>query len=423
MADFRPFTALRFDTQVAGEPSSLIAPPYDVVSAAEKAELYARSRFNIARVDYGPELPGDSESDNRYLRAGLEIKDWRQQGALKTDPTPRLFVYDQEFEVAGHRLRRRSVFGKLRLEEWDAGVILPHEHTRARDKQDRLDLLRAIRVNSSPIMALYQASKPALHIGDEDIDAAVMQATMSGERHSLRPLKTLAAEAFSAALATERLYIADGHHRYETALNYRNECRARADTWTGEEPENFLLAALIDMSDPGLVVLPIHRLLELSQRERLAKRIEGLFDVVEVPNLEAGLARLQQMAGRGTAFVTLGLEGSGVHYLTVRDLNAVARAIPAEHPAAWRSLDVAVLHYALLPALGFEQTADNIAFTEDAQEAAAEVSAGHWQIAVLLNPTRVDQIVDVASAGERMPQKSTFFYPKLGTGMVLYALD
>jgi uncharacterized protein (DUF1015 family) len=425
MADFRPFAALRYDTAMAGDASNLIAPPYDVVSAEQARALYARSPYNISRVDYGPERPDDTETENRYTRARRELDGWRQRGVLKPDGEPRFYVYDQEFKLEGAILRRRSLFGALRLEEWEKGIIIPHEHTRPRDKADRYSLLEATRVQLSPIMALYQDPGVATALTDSAIEAPVLEAVLDGDRHTLRPVAAPAASDIQTSLANQRLYIADGHHRYEVSLACRNERRAAATHWTGDEPENFVLAALIDVADPGLVVLPTHRLLRLPDPD-----LTGIGDAFDIKGMTGGHEGLHALtealaaAGReGSAFGLISDRGAGLRLLTLRDRARVDASLPADRLPDWRALDVAVLHYAVLPAIGFAESPDTIAFIETAEEAFEAVAHGVWDAAVLLNPTRVEQIIATGNAGERMPQKSTFFYPKLATGVVMRSFD
>jgi uncharacterized protein (DUF1015 family) len=428
MADFRPFRALRYDTTVAGKAEALIAPPYDVVSPEQIAALHARSPYNVSRVDYGDSREGDTDADNRYTRSKQELDAWLRAGVLKVDSEPYIYAYDQEFEVHGERRTRRSLFGRLRVEEWDKGIILPHEHTRPRDKADRYHLLEATRVNLSPILPMYHGQSLGLTLTGADIEAPVLDAALPNERHTLSPLTSEAAARVTSALADARLYIADGHHRYEVALAYRNERRAAASAWTGDEPENYVLAALVDADDPGLVVLPIHRLLKLPAGRKGLAGLDSLFEIKEWSGHDnLALASLMQAVAaagtRGQAFGLIGFEPGKLHLATVKDTAAVTALLPAARPPQWKALDVAVLHNALLPAVGFVETPDTVAFTEDHAEAAHAVASGAWDAAVLLNPTRVDQIIDVAEAGERMPQKSTFFYPKLGTGIVMLPLD
>jgi len=423
MADFRPFRALRYDPAVAGDAAGLVAPPYDIVFGAAREAVYARSPFNIARADYGPDQPGDGEAVNRYTRARRDLDDWRRRGVLKRDEAPSLYVYDQEFRAGGELKRRRAVFGRLRLEEWDRGIVLPHEQTLAAAKADRLQLLRATGVHLSPVLALYRPDL-ALRFGEDEIGAPVLDAVLPAERHTLRRLSEAAAARFSAGLKDARLYIADGHHRYETGLNYRNERRAEAAEWTGEEPENFIVAALVDASDPGLVVLPIHRLLRFESQPDLEGALSDVFDIERVDGVDK-LTSALAAAGRndGNAYGAIGPDGGTLRLLRLRDRAAADARTPADRSEQWRRLDVSVLHHGVLPVLGFEQTPDNIDFTEDAHEAAEAVAAGRWDAVFLLNPTQVDQIIAVADAGERMPQKSTFFFPKLATGVVMLPVD
>ncbi len=424
MADFRPLKALRYNTSVAGDAAYLVAPPYDVVSEADRAELYARSGYNISHVDFGPDQTGDGPTENRYTRARRDIDAWLAHGALKVDAEPRLYVYDQEFEVEGKRLKRRSVFGQLRLEEWEKGIVLPHEVTGAGAKADRFNLLQATRVHLSPIMALYRPEGMP-RITDADLDPAVFDAVLPSERHTLSPLRSEVAAALSAALADQKLYVADGHHRYETGLNYRNECREKAATWTGEEPENFILAAVVAADDPGLVVLPTHRLVKLEPFHIQLRNLR-LYDLEDAgvtsdSNVDGLVARMKRE--HGPAFGAIGLEPGRLHLLRPRDIEAVVRRTPPERARQWRELDVTLLQYSVLPAIGFDDQPEHIDYTEHHQEAEAAVASGDWDVALLLNSTPLEQVFACADAGERMPRKSTFFYPKLGTGVVMLPLD
>ncbi len=431
MADIRPFPALRYNPLVAGSASDLVAPPYDVVSPEKQAELHARSKYNISNVDYGGSRPGDGASENRYSRARRELEDWLRERALVRDEQPRLYVYDQEFTVKGVGFNRRAVLARLRLEEWDRGIVLPHEGTRAAAKADRLELLRATRVHLSPIMALYRSPTGKPLVDEGEFGPAVLHAELPGERHMLRPLIPEAALYFQRHLGNQKLYVADGHHRYETALAYRDERRAHSAAWSGEEAENFVLAALIDVSDPGLVVLPTHRLVKIpgAVRDDLPARLRPSFEVVDAGSadsagdIDALVERMAEAGSETTAFGAIGLAPRRLHLISVRDRDAVERRIPTDHAPAWRRLDVNLLHHGLFPLLGNLSRAEDIEFTEDAQEAAREVLSGVWDAALLLNATPIEEVLACADAGERMPQKSTFFYPKLATGVVMYPLD
>jgi uncharacterized protein (DUF1015 family) len=427
MAELRPLRALRYDPAVAGDAADLVAPPYDVVAGAARLELYDRSPYNIARVDYGEDRPDIDPGADHYALARRDIDAWVAAGALKRDAQPRLYVYDQEFQLEGKTLRRRAVFGALRLEEFEKGIVLPHEVTGEKAKQDRLNLLRATRVHLSPVMTLYEPDGvPELVEGV--LEAPVLDAVLPAERHTLRPVDPTAAASFCAAIEGRRLVIADGHHRYETGLNYRNARRAATGAWTGAEPENFILAALVCSDDPGLVVLPTHRLVKLPQPLRIQLRNlrhwrldDG--GIANDANLEALMQRLAAAGREAPAFGAIGLEPGRLHLLTPRDLPAIINRTPADHTPGWRRLDVTVLAHAVLPAVGYDELPEHIDYTESHRHAAEAVVSGAWDVAFLLNPTPVSQVIAVASAGDRMPRKSTFFYPKLATGVLLYPLD
>jgi uncharacterized protein (DUF1015 family) len=298
--------------------------------------------------------------------------------------------------------------------------------------EDRLQLLRHLRAQVSPVFALYRDPDGRIARTGEDGAPLFDATTPDGGRHALFAIDApQAVDAICAALREAPLYVADGHHRYETALAYRDERRAAAREWTGEEPENFVMAALTSVDDPGLVMLPIHRLVRPpSLPPDLLPRVERFFDVSDItPKSYDGtallrlLARLAASSASGTAIGALGLEEGRLHLLTLTDAPAVRALMPARS-AAWQALDVNVLEYAVLrDCLGVAGGAGAIDYTEDAQRALREVEGGRWPLAFLLNRTPVQHVLAVADAGERMPPKATYFYPKLATGLVLYPFE
>jgi uncharacterized protein (DUF1015 family) len=427
MADLRPIRALRYDPAVAGDAANLVAPPYDVVAGQARLELYERSPYNISRVDYGEDRPDLTPGADHYALARRDIEQWMTDGALRQDETPRLYVYDQEFELDGQTLRRQAVFGALRLEEWEKGIVLPHEVTGEKAKLDRFNLLKATRVHLSPVMAMYEPDG-ARDFDEGDLESPVLDAVLPSERHTLRAVKEGAAAAFCEMILHRRLVIADGHHRYETGLNYRNLRREEASSWTGDEPANFIIAALVSTKDPGLVVLPTHRLVKLPQPLRIQLRNLRHWKiddggVANESNLGSLMGRLAEAGRERPAFGAIGLEPGRLHLLTPREWPAIFNRSPQEHSLEWRKLDVTVLAHAILPAVGYDEAPENIDYTESHRYAAEAVAAGAFDVAFLLNPTPVDQVIAVAASGDRMPRKSTFFYPKLATGVLMYSTD
>jgi uncharacterized protein (DUF1015 family) len=436
LVEARPFRGLRYCPGVAPNIADLLAPPYDVISPEAQRFLLQRHPANIVRLELSQGRPDDTSQDDRYTRAAATLNRWLAEGILAVDPEPFFYVYDQEFFRGGRLLRRRSLMARVRLEPWVKGVMRPHEHTMTAPKEDRLQLLRHCRASFSPIFGLYRDPDAHLEgvISRVDSSAPLAQAREpGGERHTLYSLGDDASVATIRHLLSDRtLYVADGHHRYETALAYREE-RCTAD-WTGDEPENFAFMALTAAEDAGLVVLPIHRVVRLGAiPEDLPARFEGPFMVEDLGPVHGGrplrdaLTRLSEAGSGGPAYVAVGPGPSRLRLLRPRDPEALAASLPPGTPPAWRSLDVAILQHAVLDGLlgigaARLDRGDALEYTEDGAEALEAVASGRAPLAFLVNATPVEQILAVADTGERMPQKSTFFYPKLATGLVMYPL-
>ncbi len=434
MTEIRPFRALRYDPRRV-TPDDVIAPPYDVVGADAVAALHARSPHNAAHLE-NPAGSGDA----RFAGAKRTLDAWLKDGALRRDAQPALYVYEQRAKIEGRRVSRRCVFARTRLHRPEEGIVRPHEATLSGPREERLRLIRATRTNISPIFATFLDPAHAAR----DLIAAVAQRAPDFEAHdALGDRHRLWAVTERARIATivdvldaTNVTIADGHHRTHTALDYRDECAARAGKrWTGNEPENFALFGLIPEDDPGLVILPIHRLVhDTVLPERLIDRLAALYRVELLSTdggaeaVEAAWARVQSNAHGPTAFAILGIDGPrSVHLATARAQEAIDAAMPVGLSLASKRLDAVVLTETVLaPIFGIDRAAlaaGRVTFTESTEEAREAVESGACRLAFLINATRVEQVTAVADAGEVMPQKSTFFYPKLSTGMVFNSLD
>jgi uncharacterized protein (DUF1015 family) len=439
LTEIRPFHGLRYQVSHVRDLATVVSPPYDVISPPEQRALYARSPYNIVRLEYGQECPTDTDTDNRYTRAAADLRRWAAEGILAIDQRPALYVYDQEFHHGGTPYRRRCLLTRVRLEEWAAGVVRPHEDTMAQPKKDRLHLLRATRANLSPVLTLYRdADQRIAQVLDEALPVrAAAMAELGDDRHSLWAIDDEAAQARLAGLFEgQPLYVADGHHRYETALNYRKERREARPSWTGDEPENFVLTGLTAADDPGLLVLPIHRLVQLPPLDEdplqtLARHasVERVDAAADEP--DAALERLLAlMAERGRSASAFGLctGDERLFLVTVEDAAGLVRSLCPDCPVEWRDLDVAVLHFALLGMVlrinpDPIEEGGSVTTMDDAREACQAVREGRYSAAFLLNPVPVAQVLEIADAGRRMPRKSTFFHPKLATGLVINTLD
>lgn len=431
MADVRPFQGFRYHLGATGDLAAVLTPPYDVISPAEQARFYARDPHNIIRLEWGRDEPGDDALANRYSRAAADFAQWRLDGTLQLDPVPALYIYQQQFTALGQAHTRTSVVARVGLEPWAAGVILPHEHTLAKPKSDRLRLLRACGANLSPIMSLYDDPQKTVSklLAKTTKGAPLTECTDDqGERHALWAITDPATVAkLTAFFAPAKLFIADGHHRYETALAYREELREVQRGLVADNPANFVLMALVATNDPGLVVLPTHRLVRGIDAARLRALPDALAAFWAVTTLEgrptAALVSTLAEAGQADSVAAI-VVTKEQQWLLRRNADGAEKLAATGESAAWQHLDVAAVHELIVDAaLGIPRavvaTSDQISYTRDAEQALAAVANGEAQVAILLNPTRPEQVRDVASAGGRMPQKSTFFYPKLITGLVI----
>jgi uncharacterized protein (DUF1015 family) len=440
LAEIRPFRGVRYQAGQVDDLARVIAPPYDIISPDEQRALHARSPHNVVRLEYGETHDDDSQQNNRYTRAAATLAQWLASGVLAPDDRPAFYVYDQEFEHGGARYRRRALLTRVHLEEWAKGTVRPHEQTFAGPKEDRLRLLRACRANLSPVFALYRdphgVVSGALQEATSGRSPAAVAETAE-ERHTIWPLGEERVQRWlEQQFAPATLYIADGHHRYETALAYRDERRAAAASWTGQEPENFVFAGLTAAEDPGLLILPIHRMVQLPRADdSVLERLRQHLAVEEVTppqsHDQAAPDRLLELvAERGSSASAFGLcwPRGRLFLLTANDPQGLVARFCPECPAQWRTLDVAVLEFALLRAvLEIDprpiEEGGSLTITADAHEAWQQVQAGHYSAAFLLNPVPVEKVLVVADDGQRMPPKTTFFHPKLATGLVTNRLD
>jgi uncharacterized protein (DUF1015 family) len=435
LADIRPFRGVRYNLSLVKDLTQVICPPYDIIIPQMQQELYRRNDFNFVRIEFGRELPQDKDTDNRYTRAAATLKKWLEQGILKTDDKPSLYIYDHHFTYQGKTYCRRSIYCLVKLEEWDKMIVRPHEGTLLRPKNDRLTLLWALQANTSPIMALYEdkdkrissllpkptTGKPALNI---QLD--------NGESHRVWAATDTAVNGrIRDCLAGQPLYIADGHHRYESALNYRRERGSSSPSRAAEEPYDFVLMSLVDMADPGLIILPAHRMV----RGMLPSAIDGLMAGLETcfTVTEAALDRtdmLSQINGllsedKGEVKILLyGLKKESLFLLTLRDVSIVRPMMPYFHSDIYQKLDVSIADHVVLEellGLTHEMAGVFLDYANDAREAIRRVTEQEYQLAVIVNPIKPGIIKAIADAGDRMPRKSTYFFPKIPAGLVFYS--
>ena len=430
MAEIRAFRAYRYDLGRVGALSDVIAPPYDVIDPALQQSLYDRSPYNVIRLILNKEQPGDSDRDNRYTRAAAFLREWQADDVLVRDSAQSLYVYSQDFEVEGRRHTRRGFLARVRLEPFGAGRIYPHEETLSGPKADRLRLFHATAMNLSPVFGLYPDPDDGVM---KQLEAAVgralpLQATDHlGVVSKLWPVSDQhAVSAVAGALGPKPVFIADGHHRYETGLRYLEDRRAAGDADPAAE---CILMMLVSMSDPGLLILPTHRIISgfpALDADRLASILGKHFLVEKVGTGDKGARDAWELIEADGSQDLLGFctTDDGVWQTArFRAPEEMAR-LAADHSPAWRGLAVAVLHVLvldhLLPAaLGGKAECKYVHLLREATEAAA---GRQGRLAALVPPATMRHVEQIAGNLEKMPPKSTYFYPKLLSGLVFNPL-
>lgn len=443
MPEIHAFRGLRYDMGHVGSLSDVVAPPYDVIDPALQDELYKKHPANVIRLELNRDEPGDEERHNRYTRAAKFLKNWRSEGVLQVDPNPALYVYHQEFEYLGETYTRRGFMCRVKLERFGEGNIFPHEETHASAKADRLKLTTACRANLSQIFGLYPDPS---NEAQELLEAALIGATPLeatdhlGVKHRMwlvTDVKVI--QQVSALLSAKPMFIADGHHRYETACNYR-DALAKDGPLPADHPANYVLTQCVSMQDPGLVVLPTHRLfrgLAAHTAAELTTLLEKYFTLQpagESPREATAIwERIETDADQAQmAFYTT----KDNEWLLAR-LNDAGKMKMAEiakdHSAQWQSLGVAILHRLVietllnakdLPKARYVHLVDEVIEGLEKKDTIGEGATGEeFPLAVLVMPATIQHIEQVSEQNERMPAKSTYFYPKLLSGMVFNPLE
>ena len=418
-----PFRPLLYDRRFDGALASMVAPPYDLIGPERQTQLYGRSPFNVVRL----ELNRDAD---RYESSARLLRDWLREGVLVRADKPAIYLYTQKFRHQGRALGRTGLVVRFRLEEFSRGRVLPHERTFPAARMDRLRLLEATRTNLSSIFGLYSGAHPELDLLRANVArrAPMRQVTDDlGIGNELRAIEAPDEIAtVQRALDSSRVLIADGHHRYETALEYRRQMRAAEGNPAGFKPYDYIMMTLVACDDPGLVILPTHRVVRRLPREAIesfAVRVSELFMVESFADPTELRTRLAE-AGRGALGVALAGHDA-LYMIRLKDPAAIAAQAISDQA---RQLDVSILHALVLqPIFGLDPEAiragGNIEYTIDAAGALEAVAGGKADGAFLMNPPSIADLERVSDAGATMPEKSTYFYPKLLTGLLMNPLS
>lgn len=435
MAEVRPFSGIRFNIDKTPDIGKVICPPYDIISPAEQSAIHARSPYNVIRLEFGLDRPGDSSSHNKYNRAAETWISWLKDRIMEKSGSPSFYVHKHQFRHGGKTLVRTGLIACVRLEPWDKKVVLPHEHTGAKAKEDRLNLMRACKANISPILSFYQdpaasvisvlkqAQKgPPLLRADQESDEAHWLWSIDAEEQ----IRTI-----EKHFADRNIFIADGHHRYETALNYQREVKS-STAFVAESGADYVMMTLVEASDPGMLILPQHRLVKWLSGNKLPElraKLQSLFKMESLPITGRSAAvqarylsdSLSRHRKAGMAVGVLGLEKGKLVILREHQGRDYQAMMPASHSPGYYRLEVSRLQHLVLDEMEARKEIE-VSYVPEDSEVLEGVSSDEYQIGFLIASLEANDIEGVALAGDKVPRKSTYFYPKLPTGLVMRSL-
>ena len=420
MANIRAFRGLRYSPEVKLD--SCICPPYDIISDSEREELYRKSEYNIIRVEFGKEFEGDNAQNNKFTRAKEYLDEWIQRGILRFEDKESVYVLEQEFEIEGRKYRRTGLIVLLELVDFEEGIVIPHEFTLSKPKQERLNLLRHTHANISSIFGLYEDKQLNIKRMLDDIKARKENVSYNGigtfERIWIVSDDSVI-ENLKKLFADKKIFIADGHHRYETALEYKKEMMQRKD-YNKDADYNYIMITLTALEDEGIVILPTHRIVLSSEVEEdiFLEKLKINFDIEEG---EYKALKEKLLDYKKYAFLIY-TYNKNFYLIRLKDPEKSLKDI--EGSRAYKNLDVVVLQKLILSdILGITDedilNQRNLKYTKSDKEL-IDIVDGGAKYGFILNPTLAEELKEVSLSGEKMPQKSTYFYPKLMTGNVIF---
>lgn len=433
MPEIQAFRGIRYNLGHVGSLSDVVSPPYDVITPELQDALYRKHPCNVVRLELNRPEPADDEANNAYIRAGRFFKTWLSQGVLMVETAPAIYAYHQEFEVDGQRLLRRGFMARLRLERFGEGRVFPHEHTFRAPKIDRLMLMAVCKANFSQIFALYP--DPGGEV-EAVLDRAIAEATPVqatdhlGVLHRMWPITDMAVITQVASLmAPKPVFIADGHHRYETACDYRDQIRD-SGLWRPDHPANYVLTYFVAMEDPGLRIFPTHRLLQGVGHwtaELLRQRLQGPFSLRYLGHGLELAPEVWEDVSTAAAPAAFGFFTPADNAWTIAELTAEGLALmdqlAQDHHEPWRRVGVCILHRLVLEHLLELKEVPHTRYVHTVAEVIEACRKDPFDLVVLVPPVTIQQLREVSLMGERFPQKSTYFYPKPLAGLVINPLE
>jgi uncharacterized protein (DUF1015 family) len=437
MAEIAPFRGLRYNLEKVPDLAQVVIPPYDIISPEEQKDFHERSPYNFIRLELGLPTPEDSGENNPHTRAAAWISQWERNGILARNPRPSIYCSELDYKAGpGLEKTRRGFICVMRLEEFSSGKVLPHERTFQAIKEERLSLMLACNANLSPVFGLYSDSGAKVIntlASGKSAAPAISFTDKTGMAQRVWPITDRSIlDEVRALMLDKPIFIADGHHRYETALNYRNVQRGRHSGGKSNASYEFIMAYLSDMNESGLTILPTHRLLRnlgAWDCEKLMERAKAFFNVERFDSQKSGELRWKEeieARGRGND-TTIGVccRGAACVYILTAKRDAVSSLLERKGlPVPLSTLDVVVLDQVVLKDLlglsdQFLASEGNISFSHNFEETVEAVRSSMFDAGFFINPTRIEQVREVANSGLIMPHKSTFFYPKVISGLVI----
>lgn len=438
MAKVYPFRGVRYNTRKAGQMEDLVTPPYDVIDQEAQLNFYDRSPANIIRLELGQTFPSDTNQDNRYTRAAQQYRQWLAEGILFYEEKPSIYFYQQVFSAYGQEYTRQGILCRLRLEPYENNVVIPHEETLPKAKADRLQLMRHCTANFSSIFGIYTDKENYSGQLFDQVKAASPSMEITDDKGILHRLWVVQDDKIIAKwqqlMDNKQVYIADGHHRYETALEFQKEMAGKNCPGCGS-----IMITLVNTYDPGLVVFPTYRLVHNVsgfEPKVLEDKLRTLYKTEDLPlgdlDSDGEVEKSTQLivdtlANGDKGFHNFCMYTGGNKALIFSILKTGEKFNP-EKSAQWNSLDVTILQEKILKqhlGIGDKERAEGhmLDYTRDTREVLTKVNSGEYQASFLLNPTLTSEVIAIAGQREKMPQKSTFYYPKLITGLVINPLD
>ncbi len=430
MAEVIPFKGVLYNPQKV-DAGSVMAPPYDIVTPEFKEILYKRSPYNIIQIDFGKDNAGDNEKENRYTRASNSLNEWLKQEILIKDTEPSFYCYETSYKINGQKKKLRGFLGIVKIEELASGKIHPHEMTYSKPRTDRLNIIRFCEANISPIFSLYSSpdrltssileklSEEKPFIEAKNGDDFIHRLWRISDKTSIETIKK--------DLSNKNIFIADGHHRYETALEFKNEMNKKGLLKTGTEPFNYVMMFLVNIEDDGLTVLPAHRLAEIKNKVQIKESLKPYFDITTIKfddstekqamqEMLSSIQNSKNSRNRSRHFgTTLGMLIKDEKAFCILNFKGALSEINSHE--SLKKLAVTILHKLVFKKL---LGVDKFEYEMDHDLVVEKVQHSQHQVAFFLPPTNIRDVKEVALAGQRMPPKSTYFYPKLLTGMVIY---